>query len=55
MQVLVMLLDAPTDDSVEIAISFVKAVGASLDDAGRAAMHEVFVRFRAILQVYFRH
>ena len=49
-QILVMLLDQPTDDSVEIAIAFVKAVGATLEDAGRAAMHEVFVRFRAILQ-----
>jgi pre-mRNA-splicing factor CWC22 len=50
MQILVMLLENPTDDSVEIAIAFVKAVGAALDDAARAAFHEVFVRFRAILQ-----
>jgi pre-mRNA-splicing factor CWC22 len=49
-QILLLLLNTPTDDSVEMAIGFVKAVGAALDEAGRRTMHEVFVSFRAILQ-----
>jgi pre-mRNA-splicing factor CWC22 len=50
LEILMLLLESPTGDSVELAIVFVKEVGAALEDAARAAMHEVFARFRAILQ-----
>ena len=50
MQILYLLLNAPTDDSVEIAIAFVRAVGASLEELGRRVTHDVFIGFRAILQ-----
>jgi pre-mRNA-splicing factor CWC22 len=50
LELLMMLLDKPTDDSVELAAAFVREVGATLEDTARAALHEVFVRFRAILQ-----
>lgn len=49
-QLLLLLLENPTDDTVELAIAFIKQVGAALEEESRAAMHEVFVRFRAILQ-----
>ena len=47
---LFLLLETPTDDSVEVALAFVKEVGASLDDKCKAALMAIMDRFRAILQ-----
>lgn len=49
LQVLVLLLEKPTDDSVEIAVSFMKEVGAFLAEASPKGNNGVFERFRAIL------
>lgn len=49
LQVLALLLEAPTDDSVEVAISFVKDCGALLSEVSPAGLNAVFERFRAIL------
>jgi pre-mRNA-splicing factor CWC22 len=47
--VLVLLLKTPSDDSVEVAIAFVKEVGATLEDGSKSALHHVMERFRSIL------
>ena len=47
---LFLLLEVPTDDSVEVAIAFVKEVGAALEDRCKAALMAIMDRFRAILQ-----
>ena len=49
MQIILLLLDQPTNDSTEIAISFTKAIGATLEEHRTVAFH-VFGRFRDILQ-----
>jgi pre-mRNA-splicing factor CWC22 len=50
LQVLTVLLEQPTDDSVEVAIGFVKEVGALLSELTPAGTSAVFDRFRAVLQ-----
>ena len=47
--VLVLLLEKPTDDSVEIAVSFMKEVGAFLAETSPKANNGIYERFRAIL------
>lgn len=49
LQILVLLLERPTDDSVEIAVSFTREVGAFLAETSPKANNGVFERFRAIL------
>ncbi|KAI5479563.1 cell cycle control protein, Cwf22 [Pseudohyphozyma bogoriensis] len=49
LQILVLLLEKPTDDSVEIAVSFMKEVGAFLAETSPKANNGVYERFRAIL------
>lgn len=49
LQILVLLLEKPTDDSVEIAVSFMREVGAFLAETSPKANNGVFERFRAIL------
>lgn len=49
LQLLTLLLDQPTDDSVEVAIDFVKQCGQLLGELSPRGLHEVFERFRAIL------
>ena len=49
LQVLVLLLERPTDDSVEIAVSFMREVGAFLAETSPKANNGVYERFRAIL------
>lgn len=46
---LILLLENPSDDSVEMAVEFCKEVGAFLQDVAPAGLHSVFERFRAIL------
>lgn len=49
LEILFLLLGQPTDDSVEIAVAFMKEVGAFLAEASKAGSNGVFERFRAIL------
>ncbi|KAH8071590.1 hypothetical protein JL721_4090 [Aureococcus anophagefferens] len=49
LQLLTVLLDEPTDDSVEIAVNFTKEVGQLLDQVSPAGLLAVFERFRGIL------
>jgi pre-mRNA-splicing factor CWC22 len=49
LELLVLLLERPTDDSVEVAVAFCKQVGAFLQDAAPRGLHAVFERLRALL------
>ncbi|GAA6059525.1 hypothetical protein JCM10212_006023 [Sporobolomyces blumeae] len=49
LQMLVLLLERPTDDSVEIAVSFMREVGAFLAEHSARANNGIFDRFRTIL------
>lgn len=49
LQMLVLLLERPTDDSVEIAVSFMREVGAFLTEHSARANNGIFDRFRTIL------
>jgi pre-mRNA-splicing factor CWC22 len=49
LQMLVLLLEHPTSDSVEIAVGFMRQVGSFLAEAAPKANNGVFERFRAIL------
>ena len=49
LQLLTVLLDDPTDDSVEIAVQFTKEVGQLLDEVSPRGLLAVFERFRGIL------
>ena len=49
LQILVLLLERPTDDSIEIAVGFMREVGAFLTENSPKANATVFERFRAVL------
>ena len=49
LEVLVLLLENPTDDSVELAVAFMREVGAFLTEEAPKACNSVFDRFRAVL------
>ncbi|KAG9108101.1 pre-mRNA-splicing factor cwc22, partial [Ceratobasidium sp. 392] len=49
LQILVLLLEQPTDDSVEIAVGFMREVGAYLAENSPRANNGVYERFRAVL------
>lgn len=49
LQILVLLLERPTDDSIEIAVGFMREVGAYLSENAPKANASVFERFRAVL------
>ncbi|ODQ51383.1 DHS-like NAD/FAD-binding domain-containing protein [Saitoella complicata NRRL Y-17804] len=49
LQILSLLLERPTDDSVEVAVGFIREVGAYLAEVSPKANNGVFDRFRAIL------
>ena len=49
LQILVLLLERPTDDSIEIAVGFTREVGAFLAENSPKANTTVFERFRAVL------
>jgi pre-mRNA-splicing factor CWC22 len=49
LQMLMLLLDRPTDDSVEIAVGLMKEVGAALGELSPKPANAVFERFRAVL------
>ena len=44
-----LLLGTPTEDSVEVAVEFLQAVGAALTEVSPAGVHSIFERLRAIL------
>ena len=46
LELLTLLLERPTDDSVEVAIAFVKEVGQYLADVSPRGLHEIFERLR---------
>jgi len=48
LQILVLLLERPTDDSIEIAVGFTREVGAFLQENSPKANASVFERFRAV-------
>ncbi|KAK7207030.1 hypothetical protein BZA70DRAFT_270236 [Myxozyma melibiosi] len=49
LQIMHLLLERPTDDSVEIAVGFMREVGAYLETVSPAANNGVYERLRAIL------
>lgn len=49
LQILILLLERPTDDSIEIAVGFMREVGAFLTENSPKANASVFERFRAVL------
>ncbi|KLO19730.1 MIF4G-domain-containing protein [Schizopora paradoxa] len=49
LQILVLLLERPTDDSIEIAVGFMREVGAYLAENAPKANSSVYERFRAVL------
>ncbi|KIK68257.1 hypothetical protein GYMLUDRAFT_153768 [Collybiopsis luxurians FD-317 M1] len=49
LQILVLLLERPTDDSIEIAVGFMREVGAFLAENSPKANATVYERFRTVL------
>lgn len=49
LQILALLLENPTDDSVEVAVGFIKECGQELGELSADAFNNVFERFRGIL------
>ncbi len=49
LQLLGVLLEQPTNDSVEIAAAFVKDVGKSLEELSPRGLHAIFEQFRGVL------
>ncbi|KAL9233645.1 hypothetical protein vseg_008613 [Gypsophila vaccaria] len=49
LELLTILLEQPTDDSVEVAVDFVKECGCILQDLCPKGLHGIFERFRGIL------
>lgn len=49
LELLMVILENPTNDSVEVAVSFIKTIGATLQEISPQGLHSVFERLRAIL------
>ncbi|KAL0437238.1 UNVERIFIED_CONTAM: Pre-splicing factor cwc22 [Sesamum radiatum] len=49
LELLTLLLEKPTDDSVEVAVGFVTECGSILQDLSPRGLHGIFERFRGIL------
>ncbi|KAK2441553.1 pre-mRNA-splicing factor CWC22 protein [Trifolium repens] len=49
LELLTVLLEKPTDDSVEVAVGFVTECGSTLQDLTPRGLHGIFERFRGIL------
>ncbi|OVA13747.1 MIF4G-like [Macleaya cordata] len=49
LELLTVLLESPTDDSVEVAVGFVTECGSLLQDLSPQGLHGIFERFRGIL------
>ena len=49
LELLMVILENPTNDSVEVAVSFIKTIGATLQEISPQGLHSIFERLRAIL------
>jgi pre-mRNA-splicing factor CWC22 len=49
LEILLLLLERPTDDSIEIAVGLTREVGAYIQEESPMATNTVFERFRAVL------
>lgn len=49
LEMLTLLLDRPTNDSVEVAIAFLKEVGQYLNDVSPRGLHAIFEQLRSVL------
>ncbi|KAK7333683.1 hypothetical protein VNO80_30460 [Phaseolus coccineus] len=49
LELLTVLLEKPSDDSVEVAVGFVRECGSILQDLSPKGLHGIFERFRGIL------
>lgn len=49
LEILTLLLETPTNDSVECAIAFLKESGQHLGEVSPRGMHSIFERMRAVL------
>lgn len=49
LELLMVILENPTNDSVEVAVSFIKTIGATLQEISPKGLHSIFERLRAIL------
>ena len=49
LEILTLLLQTPTDDSVEVAISFLKECGQKLTEVSPRGIHAIFDRLRNVL------
>jgi pre-mRNA-splicing factor CWC22 len=49
LEILVLLLERPTDDSVELAVAFMREAGQFLSEESPKAINSIFERFRAVL------
>ncbi|RCN26333.1 hypothetical protein ANCCAN_27941 [Ancylostoma caninum] len=47
---MILMLETPTDDSVEVSIAFLKECGAKLTEVSPRALDTIFTRLRGILQ-----
>lgn len=49
LELLMVILENPTNDSIEVAVSFIKTIGATLQEISPQGLHSIFERLRAIL------
>ena len=49
LEILTLLLENPTDDSVEVAVGFIKEIGLKLSEVAPRALNAIFERMRNIL------
>jgi pre-mRNA-splicing factor CWC22 len=49
LEILTILLENPTDDSVEVCIGFLKACGAALTEVSPRGIHAIFEQLRRVL------
>jgi pre-mRNA-splicing factor CWC22 len=49
LEILTLLVENPTDDSVEVAIAFLKECGDKLTEVSSKALHSIFEMLRNIL------
>ncbi|XGW09487.1 hypothetical protein V3C99_011634 [Haemonchus contortus] len=50
LEIMILMMETPTDDSVEVSIAFIKECGAKLLEVSPRALDTIFTRLRAIVQ-----
>ncbi|WKX94973.1 hypothetical protein Q1695_011880 [Nippostrongylus brasiliensis] len=50
LEIMILMMETPTDDSVEVSIAFLKECGAKLMEVSPRALDTIFTRLRGILQ-----